>query len=403
MIETWTWQIPFALVGGTVVFLGVLVPAVLVQYSAYGRLSLTRLLGTAALSVYGVALVAYTLLPLPDPSVCVGRNGGALQVIPGAVIADIARIVGENGIGSSFALATIAQPLLNIVLFIPLGLLVRAMTGRGIPTAILLGLAASLLIETTQYTGLWGIYDCGYRVADVDDLLTNTAGALVGAVAAPFVAGWVPRPAALAALPPQPVTRIRRLLGSALDAALISVMPAMLHTVAVLAMALVWTVATGARELPDAALTTAALLQPVALLAGVLLTVVLPALRGSGASPGQRLVAIRPLWDGRRGSRRRRLLRALPVAGVYALAPGLADLAAGAHVPLVPSLLNAAAAAVVLGTLVVVLFVDRNGLSGRISGAQMVDRRTPTTPSISTPSDSTPPYSPPSISTDAGS
>lgn len=228
MIETWTWQIPFALVGGTVVFLGVLVPAILVQYSAYGRLSLTRLLGTAALSVYGVALVAYTLLPLPDPSVCVGRNGGALQVIPGAVIADIARIVGENGIGSSFALATIAQPLLNIVLFIPLGLLVRAMTGRGIPTAILLGLAASLLIETTQYTGLWGIYDCGYRVADVDDLLTNTAGALVGAVAAPFVAGWVPRPAALAALPPQPVTRIRRLLGSALDAALISVMPAML-------------------------------------------------------------------------------------------------------------------------------------------------------------------------------
>ena len=101
MIETWTWQIPFALVGGTVVFLGVLVPALLVQYSAYGRLSLTRLLGTAALSVYGVALVAYTLLPLPDPSVCVGRNGGALQVIPGAVIADIARIVGENGIGSS--------------------------------------------------------------------------------------------------------------------------------------------------------------------------------------------------------------------------------------------------------------------------------------------------------------
>lgn len=81
-------------------------------------------------------------------------------------------------------------------------------------------------------------------------------------------------------------------------------------------------------------------------------------------------------------------MRALPVAGVYALAPGLADLATGladlatgARVPLVPSLLNAAGAAVVIGTLVVVLFVDRSGLPGRISGAQLVDRRTPEMPS----------------------
>lgn len=104
------------------------------------------------------------------------------------------------------------------------------------------GTSGSLLIETTQYTGLWGIYDCGYRAADVDDLLTNTAGALVGALVAPIVAGWIPRPSTLAALPSQPVTRLRPSPASA-----------------------------------------AALLQLAALLASVLLTVVLPALCGSGA------------------------------------------------------------------------------------------------------------------------
>ncbi|GAA1483516.1 VanZ family protein [Brachybacterium fresconis] len=376
MIETWTWQIPFALVGGTLSFLAVLVPAMVIQYYAYGRLSPTRLLGTAALSVYGVALVAYTLLPLPDPAVCDGGAGRALQAVPGAVIADIARIAGENGLSSTFTIATLAQPLLNIALFIPLGVLVRVMTGRGIPTALLAALAASLLIETTQYTGLWGIYGCSYRVADVDDLVTNALGALVGALLAPVVAGWIPRPAALAALPPQPVTRIRRLLGAAIDAALISVMPAMLTMITVLAVALTWILATGERELPTFVAPGAELLRPMALGLAALLTVVLPALHGSGASPGQRWVGIRPAWNGRRGSRGQRLLRALPVAGVYAIAPGLADVLSGAHVPLAPSLLSAAAAAVTVGTVAVVLLVDRRGLSGLISGAEMVDRRT---------------------------
>lgn len=285
MIETWTWQIPFALVGGTLSFLAVLVPAMVIQYYAYGRLSPTRLLGTAALSVYAVALVAYTLLPLPDPSVCDGHAGAALQAVPGAVIADIARIAGEQGLSSTFTIATLAQPLLNIALFVPLGVLVRVMTGRGIPTAILVALATSLLIETTQYTGLWGIYECSYRIADVDDLLTNTLGALLGALLAPAVAGWIPRPATLAALPPQPVTRIRRLLGSTIDAALISVMPAMLTMITVLAVALTWTLTTGERELPAFVDAGAALLRPTALGVGVLLTVVLPRSAWSASGP----------------------------------------------------------------------------------------------------------------------
>ena len=64
----------------------------------------------------------------------------------------------------------------------PLGCFVRMLWGRGVVVSTATGLAVSAMIETTQITGVWGIYPCPYRVFDVDDLLANTSGALLGAV-----------------------------------------------------------------------------------------------------------------------------------------------------------------------------------------------------------------------------
>ena len=58
----------------------------------------------------------------------------------------------------------------------------RVLLGRGILTAVFVGFAVSLFIELTQFTGVWGIYPCAYRVFDVDDLVTNTLGALAGSL-----------------------------------------------------------------------------------------------------------------------------------------------------------------------------------------------------------------------------
>ena len=88
------------------------------------------------------------------------------------------------------------QVVLNVVLFLPFGVFVRLITHRGVVVATVLGFAVSLLIEVTQLTGVWGVYPCAYRLFDVDDLLTNTLGAFLGAVlSAPYAAAgaadWV--------------------------------------------------------------------------------------------------------------------------------------------------------------------------------------------------------------------
>lgn len=66
MTDRWTWPAYVGLLGGALLFAAFLVPALAWQYRRYGRLSGRRLLGAAAVAVYGVALVAYTLLPLPS-------------------------------------------------------------------------------------------------------------------------------------------------------------------------------------------------------------------------------------------------------------------------------------------------------------------------------------------------
>lgn len=60
----------------------------------------------------------------------------------------------------------------------------RAVFKRRVLTSTAIGLTGSLLIETTQLTGFWGYFPCAYRIFDVDDLMTNTTGALLGATLA---------------------------------------------------------------------------------------------------------------------------------------------------------------------------------------------------------------------------
>lgn len=120
--------------------------------------------GTAAL-IWAVGVAAVTLTP----------NGG-----PVARIVSFCLFCGERGT---------ADALLNIVLFVPLGLLIGRR--RGALLALVLGLMVALCVETGQ------LFLRG-RYSNAGDLLWNGAGAWLGGLLAPSVRRWVDGPMSLA-------------------------------------------------------------------------------------------------------------------------------------------------------------------------------------------------------------
>ncbi|WP_433262103.1 VanZ family protein [Actinosynnema sp. CS-041913] len=155
------------------------------QYRLFGKLRGWSAFVAAAGVLYACGLVAFTLFPLPvvTPDFCADRRLiDDWQLRPFASLDDIVRAGGP----------ALQQVLLNVILFAPLGFLLRYRFHRGLPAATALALATSLCVEITQGTAVFGLYPCPYRLADVDDLMTNTLGGVLGWLLARLLAGVLP-------------------------------------------------------------------------------------------------------------------------------------------------------------------------------------------------------------------
>lgn len=161
--------------------------------------------------LYLAGLLIFTLLPLPsDPvAACAAiihwDNFTPLGSF--VAVADQFR-EGESLRGTLYALSI----LLNIALFVPLGALAettwrirrmrrapegapadgsrlaRSIPHRRVLAWVAIGCVVSCLIELTQYTGLFGVVPCSYRVVDIDDVIMNTLGTYAGVRLLPFMA-----------------------------------------------------------------------------------------------------------------------------------------------------------------------------------------------------------------------
>ncbi|MFJ4175739.1 VanZ family protein [Microbacterium sp. NPDC089696] len=369
----WTWQAWFGLIGGALLFSAILVPMLLVQTRRYGGLSFRRLLGAAAVSVYAVALVAYTLLPLPDLRANCGAGGGGVELIPGHSIGDILRETEGLSLLRTLTSRSTLQVVLNVALFVPFGVIARRYWNRGPVVSIALGALLSLVIEATQLTGVWGLYECAYRVADVDDLIANTAGTALGVLLAPVLLAWMPSSRSLRAQrgTPRPVTVWRRWFAMIIDAFAVQVVITLVSLV-VLVPKLVLSGGAG----PGVPENTTEL--AVIAVGAVVLVVVVPALVSSGASIGQRLVWLAPHWEGERRPIARSVARAAVVGLPYTLASTLGQLPDHAS----DALQTVAGTAGIVSALVVAIAVvsvpftrGRRGLSFALTGAELRDSR----------------------------
>ena len=153
-----------------------------------------------AFSFYFITACLLTVLPLPhDTAAFCERLAGYAhtQLVPFGSFAEIFAYAGRHHLGWSLQdLAdnkALWQIVFNFALLAPFGFFLRALYGAGFVATVGIALAFSLFLETTQLTGVWGLADCPYRVFDVDDLITNTAGAAIGWMALRLFY-WLPKP-----------------------------------------------------------------------------------------------------------------------------------------------------------------------------------------------------------------
>ena len=164
-----------------------------------------------AWTLYLAGLLIFTLLPLPSdpPAACAAIIHWDNYVPFGSLVAVAEQFRdGEELRGTLYALSI----LLNVALFAPLGSLAEiswrirrsreagtdlpadggrlacAIPVRRVLAWVAIGATVSGLIEFTQYTGLFGLVPCTYRVVDVDDLITNTLGTYLGVRLLPLIA-----------------------------------------------------------------------------------------------------------------------------------------------------------------------------------------------------------------------
>lgn len=355
-------QITASIAVGLAVAAVMFLPLVVWQYRRFGRFDPLRIAWTAAGFVYAAGLVAFTIFPLPDFS------GDFCATSPTHPLWDplrfprealeILRAAGPVALAGDFVVWEFA---LNMVLFIPLGLMVRRVLEwpRGLVLAS--GLGVSILIELTQMTGNWYLAPCPYRFADTTDLITNTTGTAIGIVLEALTPRLLSSKTHLLAQREhaRPVTALRRLLGMSLDAWYLVTAALAGGTIGSVGYAVAHR---GQGELTEEqmfalehAILTGAWL-------GALLVALLPALVSTGASLGQRTVYLRPAEPD--ASRWKCLLRAASVQGA------------------VPTMLYLGFPWALLAPLLALVALlwalpDPRGLSYRLTGLRIVDSREP--------------------------
>jgi glycopeptide antibiotics resistance protein len=165
----------------------VLLPLVALHYYRYGRIEPRRAFVLYGLLAYGLVALALIFLPFPDrANLCHGDQ--MLSTVPFQWVTDMRNNMaayGRSGVISVVTSTAFVQQAFNAALFVPLGIALRKAYGKGVLATVFIGLGISLIVEVVQYTGNFGIYLCPYRISDVDDLIANTSGSLLGWMIAP--------------------------------------------------------------------------------------------------------------------------------------------------------------------------------------------------------------------------
>lgn len=183
-------EILYALLAFPVLALFVTVPYVLHQYKKYGAIPFIRVVIVYSFILYLLVAFFLVMLPLPSQEFVNNLTTPWVQLIPFSFIKDIITQVPLTW--NFYKYQEVYQVLFNIVLTIPFGVYLRYYFKCNLKKTILWTFLLSLFFELTQLSGLYFIYSRPYRLFDVDDLMLNTLGGLIGYAVTKVFTFWLP-------------------------------------------------------------------------------------------------------------------------------------------------------------------------------------------------------------------
>ena len=179
------------------------VPFLVWNYRKYNGLSVMRATVIFSFVFYMMCAFFLTLLPLPAIEEVLKRkpvtfnhhlfnNIQSAMKNAGFSASDAGTWFLASNWKTLLRSAMLFQIIANIVMQVPLGFYLRYYFRISWKKAVGIGFLVSMFYEMTQLSGVWGIYPYAFRCPDVDDLMNNTLGCMIGFWAAPILMRFLP-------------------------------------------------------------------------------------------------------------------------------------------------------------------------------------------------------------------
>lgn len=215
-----------------IAFALLMIPTMIFQYRKYGSVSTGRSIILYGFLFYMIAAYFLVILPLPARESVTKTYREMMQLVPFAFVRDFfthttLRIGNPSTYLPALLQGVVTQPIFNIFLTVPFGMFLRYYFDRSWKETLIASFLLSLFFELSQLSGLYGMYPGPYRLFDVDDLILNTSGGMLGYLMSPLINVFFPSRIELDRMSYErghTVTYIRRFIAYSVDLIIINLL-----------------------------------------------------------------------------------------------------------------------------------------------------------------------------------
>ena len=214
-------------------------PYVIHQYHKYGSIPILRTLIIFSFIYYLINAYFMIILPLPSVEEVAKMTSPTMSLMPFQALQDIIQTTPFVFNDPSTYLASLTQPMMRVTLFnilltLPFGIYLRYYFQYSFKKTILFTFLLSLSFELIQLSALFGYYPRPYRLFEVDDLITNTLGGMLGYAICPLFEKVLPSREKLDAIAyekGQKVSKPRKFFAFVIDLLFILITMFLLHLI----------------------------------------------------------------------------------------------------------------------------------------------------------------------------